>query len=52
MYIWAVVNDEEGTDGVPALFLDESRAEEYAFELNGNNVDIETYIVVMAEVQE
>lgn len=52
MYIYAIVNTEEGTDGVPDLFLDKSTAEEYAFELNGKNVDVETYIVVMAEVQE
>jgi hypothetical protein len=52
MYIYAVVTDEYKTDGIPALFLHEEDAEAYALELNGNDIEVETYLVAMTEVQE
>jgi hypothetical protein len=51
MIVYAVVNDEYGTDGIPALFLREEDAQAYALELNGNDVESETYIVCTAQVQ-
>jgi hypothetical protein len=52
MIIYAIVTDEELTDGIPALFLNEQEANEYAEKLNGSNIETDTYIVVATEVQE
>jgi hypothetical protein len=52
MIIYAVVTDEYETDGIPALFLEERDAEEYAEELNNSPIEDNTYIVVATDVQE
>ena len=52
MVIYAIVTDEYETDGIPALFLDETEAQAYAEELNNSPIENNTYIVVATTVQE
>ena len=52
MVIYAIVTDKYETGGIPALFLDEAEAEAYAGELNGSDIETETYIVVATTAQE
>ena len=42
--IYAIVTEDYETDGIPALFLDKSKAEAYCEELNAEGHDV-TYIV-------